>query len=78
MSTYFKELDAASMYKINNEPTWDKHYVRKMAEWQVPLAKKRRRRERKLARDAEREPAVPEEEKLVVHNAEQGIEYPQD
>ena len=66
------------MSKIYNAPAWDKHYVRKMAEWQVPLEKKRRRRERKLARDAEREPAVPEEEKLVVHNPEVGIEYPQD
>lgn len=52
----------------------NRQYTRIQAKWQVPLEKKKLKREKRLANPIE--PKEPNEEKLVVHNEEEGIEYP--
>ena len=62
------------MYDIHTVFNTNKFWKKKQDEWKIPLEKKRLRREKRLANPIE--PTAPEESKLVVHNIDNGIEYP--
>ena len=75
-SEYFSNLDNAARYKHDDPYHEPKHYMRIQRKWKIPLARKQRKRERRLERLATIEKRPSEEEKLVVHSAEKGISLP--
>ena len=74
----WEKLDAKSTNKLIGYYMESKLYNRIMDDWKRPLAKKKLRRERKLERDAAREPPAAELQKLVVHDINKPVTYPQD
>jgi hypothetical protein len=74
-SEYFRELDKKSIKTMNHEYYVNKEYKRIMDQWQIPLERKKLRRERLKEAPVE-PPRAEEDEILYVHNAEQGISLP--
>jgi len=75
-SEYFSNLDKKAVYKHDDKYYEPKHYMRITRKWKVPLARKQRKKERRLERLAKLEKRPHEIEKLFVHNSEKGISMP--
>ena len=71
-------MDHESIKKMATKHMRSKVYERIQADWQGKLLKKQRKRAQKLERDALKTEPESEEQKLVLHNPGQPIEYPQD
>ena len=73
----WEHLDTKSANKLLRYDMETPLYNRIMEEWQRPLAKKQKLRERKMEREAKRVPPKDEPQKLVIHDINEPVIYPQ-
>eukprot|EP00826_Nyctotherus_ovalis_P021796 TRINITY_DN17102_c0_g1_i1.p1 TRINITY_DN17102_c0_g1~~TRINITY_DN17102_c0_g1_i1.p1 ORF type:complete len:239 (+),score=78.09 TRINITY_DN17102_c0_g1_i1:75-791(+) len=75
-SEYFSNIDKAALIAHNKHYYEPLVYTRMQRKWRLPLERKRRYKELKKQRLATIEKRPAEEEKIVAHDAERGIEFP--
>lgn len=75
-SEFFEKQDKEEMGTFSVRKLQNKMYRSLLRQWQKPLEKKRLRRERIAIIKANEKVPQPEPDKMVVHNAAVGVQFP--
>lgn len=76
MSTFFKEIDEQSRFRLGWENQKVPEYEMLQARWKNPLEKKKLKKAERELREANQEPVASQDAVIYVHSPENGVALP--